>query len=103
MRRKEGYSGNLVAVLSPVLAASLFAGCAEGFDYLKANRAIFMIIITMALLNFFSRLTYENILSPMILAGSGMAVMFLCTGILGALFSLISYQQKDIRKLDKAV
>ncbi len=34
-------------------------------------------------------------------AGSGMAVMFLCTGILGALFSLISYQQKDIRGLDK--
>lgn len=30
-----------------------------------------MIIITMALLNFFSRLTYENILSPMILARSG--------------------------------
>lgn len=30
-----------------------------------------MIILTMALLNFFSRLTYENILSPMILARSG--------------------------------
>lgn len=27
--------------------------------------------MTMALLNFFSRLTYENILSPMILARSG--------------------------------
>lgn len=110
----NSFSGNLVAVLSPVLAAflfalgglrtilaidllsfafaflvllfvlkipednlakgekqSMFAGCAEGFGYLKANRAIFMIIITMALLNFFSRLTYENILSPMILARSG--------------------------------
>lgn len=33
-------------------------------------------------------------------AGSGMAVMFLCTGILGALFSIISYQQKDIRGLE---
>lgn len=32
---------------------------------------IFTIIVTMALLNFFSRLTYENILSPMILARSG--------------------------------
>ena len=30
-----------------------------------------MIMFTMALLNFFSRLTYENILSPMILARSG--------------------------------
>ena len=32
-------------------------------------------------------------------AGSGMAVMFLCTGVTGALFSLISYQNKEIRKL----
>lgn len=110
----NSFSGNLVAILSPVLAASLFAmgglrgilaidlisfvfaflvllfilkipenipkiqekkavfaGCAEGFRYLRGNRGIFMIIITMALLNFFSRLTYENILSPMILARSG--------------------------------
>ena len=108
----NSFSSNLVAVMSPVLAAalfalgglkliliidlssflfafmvllivlkipqdtfvkvkkkSLFAGCAEG--YLKNNKAIFTIIITMALLNFFSRLTYENILSPMILSRSG--------------------------------
>lgn len=32
--------------------------------------------------------------------GIGMAVMFLCTGILGALFSVIWYRHKDIRKLD---
>lgn len=31
--------------------------------------------------------------------GSGMAVMFLCTGLLGSLFSLVSYRQKEIRKL----
>lgn len=49
----------------------MFAGCAQGFCYLRANKGIFMIIITMALLNFFSRLTYENILSPMILSRSG--------------------------------
>lgn len=109
----NSFSGNLVAVLSPVIAASLFslgglrviiavdllsfsfaflvllfifkvpeeklakkekqpvfAGCAEGFRYLRSNRGIFMILLTMALLNFFSRLTYENILSPMILARS---------------------------------
>lgn len=246
----NSFSGNLVAVLSPVFAASLFAwgglnlilvidlmsfifaflvllfvlkipeelsqkvkkksvftGCNEGFQYLKQNQGIFIVIITMALLNFFSRLTYENILSPMILsrsandsvtlgivnavmgmgrnvivwsiaglaaslpipfinagqmvilyqnipegiqgrifavrnaiqfssiplgillggfladyvfepfmlkenavtlclrmlvgegAGSGMAVMFLCTGILGALFSFIFYGRKDIRNL----
>ena len=32
-------------------------------------------------------------------AGSGMAVMFLCTGILGTAFSLGFYRRKDIRKL----
>ena len=32
-------------------------------------------------------------------AGSGMAVMFLCTGILGSLFSFAFYQRKDIRDL----
>lgn len=110
----NSFSGNLIAVMSPVLAAALFAlgglkillfidlstfvfaflillfviqipedlhnkaekqsmfeGCSEGYRYLRDNRGIFTIIITMALLNFFSRLTYENILSPMILARSG--------------------------------
>lgn len=51
--------------------SSIFEGCGEGFQYLKRNQGILVIIITMALLNFFSRLTYENILSPMILARSG--------------------------------
>lgn len=50
---------------------SIFAGCKEGFAFLKQNRGILVIVLTMALLNFFSRLTYENILSPMILARSG--------------------------------
>ena len=110
----NSFSGNLIMVLSPVLAStlfafgglklllvidlmsfilaflvlvfiirvpedeskkekqqSMFAGCAEGLRYLKNNRGILVIMITMALLNFFSRLTYENILSPMILARSG--------------------------------
>lgn len=110
----NSFSGNLVAVMSPILAATLFAmgglkivlaidllsfvfaflvllfvlripkdtpqkaekksilaGSAEGFRYLIGNRGVFMIVITMAILNFFSRLTYENILSPMILARSG--------------------------------
>lgn len=109
----NSFSGNLVAVLSTVFAASLFAwgglnlilvidlmsfifaflilllvlkipedilqkakkksvftGCKEGFLYLKQNHGIFIVIITMALLNFFSRLTYENILSPRILSRS---------------------------------
>ncbi len=110
----NAFSGSLVTVLAPVLAASLYAfgglplviiidlasfvfaftvlafvikipeekkmkkgrtsmlsGTREGFVYLRSNQGILMIILTMALLNFFSRLTYENILSPMILARSG--------------------------------
>lgn len=121
----NSFSSNLIIVLSPVLASSLFAiggiklllvidllsfiiaflvllliikipenknnkakqqsmfaGCAEGFRFLKKNRGIFVIIITMALLNFFSRLTYENILSPMILSRSGNDSMVL--GIVNA-------------------
>jgi hypothetical protein len=34
-------------------------------------------------------------------AGSGMAVMFLCTGTLGFVTSLVWYQQPDIRALDE--
>lgn len=124
----NSFSSNLVAVMSPVLAASLFAfgglkfillmdlvsfvfafmillcvlkipedtfvkvkkksmfaGCTEGFNYLKKNKAIFTIIITMALLNFFSRLTYENILSPMILSRSGnnSVVLGIINGVMG--------------------
>lgn len=50
---------------------SVFAGCGEGYSFLIRNKGIFTIVLTMALLNFFSRLTYENILSPMILSRSG--------------------------------
>ena len=32
-------------------------------------------------------------------AGSGMAVMFLCTGVMGSLFILISYRKKELREL----
>lgn len=110
----NSFSGNLVTVLSPVLASALFAagglrlvlavdlasflfaffvlilvlkipedtyqitdspgmfaGCTEGFRFLIGNKGLLTIVITMAVLNFFSRLTYENILSPMILSRSG--------------------------------
>ncbi len=49
---------------------SAFAGIAEGFAFLKKEKGILYIMLTMALINFCSRLTYENILSPMILARS---------------------------------
>ena len=48
-----------------------FVGMQEGFRFLLGKRGLLYIMLTMALLNFFSRLTYENILSPMILARSG--------------------------------
>ena len=48
-----------------------FAGMQEGFRFLHGRKGLLYIMLTMALLNFFSRLTYENILSPMILARSG--------------------------------
>jgi len=124
----NSFSGNLVAVLSPVFAASLFAwgglklilvidlmtflfaflvllivlkipedisqkvkkksvftGCKEGFQYLRQNHGIFIVIITMALLNFFSRLTYENILSPMILSRSAndSAILGIVNAVMG--------------------
>ena len=50
--------------------SSPFAGIAQGFDFLKKEKGILYIMLTMALINFCSRLTYENILSPMILARS---------------------------------
>lgn len=110
----NSFSGNLVTVLTPVIASFLFAisglkailmidlgsfviaflvlllliripedeikdgkqdsvfsGCKEGYQFLVNNKVIFTIVITMALINFLSRLTYENILSPMILSRSG--------------------------------
>ena len=48
-----------------------FRGFKEGLSFLQKHKEIWCIIITMSFINFFSRLTYENILSPMILARSG--------------------------------
>lgn len=118
----NSFSGNLTTVLTPVLAAflyafgglkvilafdlcsfvlafmvllllihipeekaeekerkSIFEGCREGFVFLVSNKGLLIVVLTMALLNFFSRLTYENILSPMILARSGNNSMVLGT------------------------
>jgi MFS family permease len=52
-------------------ASSALEGCKEGFRFLQKHKGLWFIILTMAVINFFSRLTYENILSPMILARSG--------------------------------
>ena len=83
-----------------------FAGIAEGFAFLKKERGIFHIMLTMALINFFSRLTYENILSPMVLARSGGSSMTLgmvnacmgAGGIAGGIF--VSLRKESRRKAD---
>lgn len=125
----NSFSGNLTTILTPVLAAalfalnglrlillidlcsfmiaflvllllitipedapshnkreSIFAGCREGLVFLWNEKGIFMIVLTMALLNFFSRLTYENILSPMLLSRSGDNSMVL--GIVNAVMGV---------------
>ncbi len=69
-------------------SSSPFAGIKEGFAFLKIEKGILYIVLTMALINFFSRLTYENILSPMILARSSgnsiaLGIVNACMGIGG--------------------
>ena len=79
---------------------SPFAGTVEGFAFLKKERGLLYIMLTMALVNFFSRLTYENILSPMVLARSGDSSMALgvvnaCMGIGGILGGVIVSFKKE--------
>lgn len=111
----DSFAGNLVTVVSPVLAVAVYgtvglgivflidfasflfassvlllcvnipkpesghgqsktvlplAGIGDGFHFLRQHAILLYLIITMAVMNFFSRLTYENILSPMLLARS---------------------------------
>lgn len=62
-----------------------FTGFLWGWRFLKAHKGILCIILSMSMLNFFSRLTYENILSPMIpVRSQSSSVLGIVTGILGA-------------------
>lgn len=61
-----------------------FAGLREGLAFLKQDAAVRTMILVFAALNFFSRISYENTLSPMILSRSGSRqVLGLVSGILG--------------------
>ena len=64
----------------------MFDGFFGGVHYLKENKGILYIIICMTLMNFLSRLSYENILSAMILARSNNSEMILgiVTSFIGA-------------------
>ncbi|MDE7415032.1 MAG: MFS transporter [Lachnospiraceae bacterium] len=87
---------------------SPFEGAAQGFAFLKEERGILYIMLTMALINFFSRLTYENILSPMILARSSGSSMTLGTvnafmGIGGIVGGIIVSVKKESRRKATAI
>ena len=83
---------------------SPFEGMAQGFAFLKEEKGILYIMLTMALINFFSRLTYENILSPMILARSSdnsisLGIVNACMGIGGIVGGIIvSFKKESAHK-----
>ena len=88
--------------------SSPFGGIGEGFAFLKKEKGILYIMLTMALINFFSRLTYENILSPMILARSGessiaLGVVNACMGIGGIAGGIIVSLKKEGRHRATAI
>lgn len=63
----------------------VFSDLTVGFKFLKKEKGLLYIMFTLAMINFFSRLTYENILSPMILSRSGSSVTL---GIVNAVMGI---------------
>ena len=65
--------------------SGVLRGCKEGFAFLGQHKGLLYLMLSMAMLNFFSRLTYENILPAMILARSGGqdTVLGIVSGVLG--------------------
>lgn len=73
---------------------NILYGSSEGFKFLYRNKGLWYMILTFAGINFVSRLTYENILSPMILARSNnisisIGIVNAIIGISGILGGLI--------------
>lgn len=88
--------------------SSPFAGIAQGFDFLKKEKGILYIMLTMALINFCSRLTYENILSPMILARSSgnsavLGIVNACMGAGGIAGGILVSVKKESRHKTAAI
>lgn len=65
--------------------AGFIRNARSGIAFLKGEKGIIYLIISMALLNFFSNITYENILPSMILARSGgdEITLGIVSGVLG--------------------
>lgn len=87
---------------------SPFDGIAEGFAFLKKEKGILYMMLTMALINFFSRLTYENILSPMILSRSSgnsivLGIVNACMGAGGIVGGIIVSIKKESRHKTTAI
>lgn len=88
--------------------AAPLAGCGEGLAFLRRERGLLTVVLTLALLNFFSRLTYENILSPMLLARSGGSSLVLgavnaVMGVGGILGGVLVSARKTLRDPVRAI
>lgn len=88
--------------------AAPLAGCGEGLAFLRRERGLLTVVLTLALLNFFSRLTYENILSPMLLARSGGSSFVLgavnaVMGVGGILGGVLVSARKTLRDPVRAI
>lgn len=88
--------------------SNLLSGCKEGYSFLLKHKGLLYLILSMSLLNFFSRLTYENILPAMILARSGgndnilgiVSGLLGLGGILGGLtVSIMKHPKNNIRMI----
>lgn len=86
----------------------MFDGFFGGVKFLKENKGILYILICMTLMNFLSRLSYENILSPMILARSndnelilGVVTSFIGAGgiVGGILVSTLKMPKNKVKML----
>lgn len=64
---------------------ALFSGLKDGICFLRKRKGLAYMILSMSLINFFSRLTYENIMSPMLLArtGGNEQIMGIVSSVLG--------------------
>lgn len=85
----------------------IFTGYKEGYAYIKNSEIMRNVVFTLALINLFSNLTYENILPSMILARSDNDTAALgivntvigAAGILGGLIMSLSRKKWDRIKL----
>lgn len=79
----------------------------EHIEFLKKEPGVLYLMLSLALINFFSRLTYENILNPMILARSGgnagvfglVNSMMGAGGIIGGIIVASGKKTKSPRKM----